>query len=1247
MSITQKRVCSVLLVFCMLLTSIPGITAQMGTSQDLTISIGEIELKPEEGKVYYKNNELQAITVEDLSMVSGDWDYNVYFNTQANELILNNYQGKDICFSGSKPVNITVKIEGSNKIKDQTQGMGIANLTGGDLVITAESFGISPQLEIIQDYTGNQSIIYGVTAGNLDFPQAGKVSIEGEAKLKISLEHQAAASEATVIGIFGKTVEVKEKADVTISKMKTDFANTTRFSGAGIYAKESLKISTGTNVNINGKDTKKASYALYCEQDKINLDRAEQIIFEWKTVGSEGADSKPAAQYHKKNLRIFEKNPNKIKYGRPDWRTVTVINGQTDRADNEYYEGETVSISAASITVPFKKWTGVAPALFIEGTSENNSTAKFKLPDYGLKIRATYQAFTNTPVFTEGTKEITLPIITGPGIASPSAIYLLSINGNPNKPQDIKKVINVDDFKNNQKTTIDSMEVPGGLYKLAVKIDEIWHESDKFEIEWSGQFAAVPNIEAMYEEEIGEKLIAKAFNINTGEEISKDDLTYQWYRDDQEIHGEVNQQYIIQKADLGKILKVKISNKILPGTVSASTGKIKKGFPQTPAALEEDNVEITHNSITIAEAFWNAHPEYIYHLTKASNDERVGSKENKAGENRVFDNLMPGNVYNLTVQKAENDYYVKSDSSNELKIKTKELLIGTIQFAGELKYGKEIEAKVSNAPVKADSLKYEWQRVKNGMTESLTGTTAKHQITAEDIDAELQVVVTTRNSQYSGQLSHKTAKVAKADGEAAPTLSADDFVVTDSQIGLAVSAQADYEFRLSSTADWKSGSQKLENLMSDTEYQLEIRKKETATQKASNIQILPIKTQKVEVSIRGILRFGETLTAEVSQDIINSGAVSYQWKRGGVDIAGATQKTYVLVKEDINQQISCQVTSGLGVYTKNANGLVEKAEQAAPAKPVLVAKTDTSITVKAEAGHEYKINKAGSNWQMTAVFTGLEPDTEYQIKARKAMTQTHMLSPESEGLTVKTEKNAPKPKENLQPYTPAGNENTEIVKPQPQPKDEKKNSMNQSKDKPKVDEKDMSKEQNTMDKASSFADVKKGEWFEKAVQFVYESELMQGTDTMHFQPNAEITRSQLVTVLHRMAGSPMPKASADFKDVESGSYYQNAVSWAKENEIVSGYGDGLFGAMDNVTREQLAVLLYRLANLTGKDTKMRADLSIFADAGEISAFAKEALSWAKAAGYINGTDSNRLLPQGHASRAQIAVILMRYLQANK
>ena len=179
-----------------------------------------------------------------------------------------------------------------------------------------------------------------------------------------------------------------------------------------------------------------------------------------------------------------------------------------------------------------------------------------------------------------------------------------------------------------------------------------------------------------------------------------------------------------------------------------------------------------------------------------------------------------------------------------------------------------------------------------------------------------------------------------------------------------------------------------------------------------------------------------------------------------------------------------------------------------------------------------------------------------------------------------------------------------------------------------------------------FDDVDDGDWFADAVRFVYENGMMNGTGDTTFAPDATTSRSMIVTILYRLEGEPVVDDAMDFSDVAGDAWYTDAVRWAAGEGIVGGYGNGLFGSDDAVTREQLAAILYRYAVYVGYDVSIGEDTNLLSydDFEDLSEYAIPAMQWACGTGIVNGTSESTLTPQGEAERAQVAVMLMRFCE---
>ena len=177
-----------------------------------------------------------------------------------------------------------------------------------------------------------------------------------------------------------------------------------------------------------------------------------------------------------------------------------------------------------------------------------------------------------------------------------------------------------------------------------------------------------------------------------------------------------------------------------------------------------------------------------------------------------------------------------------------------------------------------------------------------------------------------------------------------------------------------------------------------------------------------------------------------------------------------------------------------------------------------------------------------------------------------------------------------------------------------------------------------------FVDVAEGDWFYDAVVYAYQNELMNGVGGNRFAPNSETTRAQLVTILYRLEGEPAVSGDLPFTDVESGTWYTDAILWAAQNNIVNGVNDTEFAPGDDLTRQQLVTIFYRYAESKGYDVSASADLSGYPDAGQVQDYAQPAMAWAVAENIIQGMEDGTLKPAGNASRAQIATILMRFCE---
>ena len=185
-------------------------------------------------------------------------------------------------------------------------------------------------------------------------------------------------------------------------------------------------------------------------------------------------------------------------------------------------------------------------------------------------------------------------------------------------------------------------------------------------------------------------------------------------------------------------------------------------------------------------------------------------------------------------------------------------------------------------------------------------------------------------------------------------------------------------------------------------------------------------------------------------------------------------------------------------------------------------------------------------------------------------------------------------------------------------------------------------EEPATDVSEIFTDVPTDHWARAVIQYVYDNGLMTGTSATTFAPEATTTRGMIVSMLARLEGVTSAEP-AGFTDVSADDWYATAVNWAASAGIVNGYEDNTFQPNAAITREQLAAMLMNYAQWKGQDTSARADLSHYSDADSISSWANDVLSWAVAEGLLTGVTDDTIAPQVHATRAQVAAILQRFL----
>ena len=416
--------------------------------------------------------------------------------------------------------------------------------------------------------------------------------------------------------------------------------------------------------------------------------------------------------------------------------------------------------------------------------------------------------------------------------------------------------------------------------------------------------------------------------------------------------------------------------------------------------------------------------------------------------------------------------------------------------------------------------------------------------------------------------------------------------------------------------------------------------------------------------------------------------VTCQWYRDNQPIAGATETTYQPTAEDVGKEITVMATAVSGDnYTGSVTSApvtVEKLAQAAPAAPEFASASSDSITLKTVAPNtngaaaEYS-KDGGKTWQDSPIFTGLSPSTRYDFVARYAETTHFLASPASAVATFSTEavpsvttyaitvRDTEHGSVRVQPRRAArGSTVTVTVTPDDgytldtltvtdkegealslADKGDGRYTFKMPAGKVCVSA-TFAKEQQppapepTPSVSDIFIDVAPDAWYVDAVQFAYDEGIMTGTSATTFSPELTATRGMIVAILHRLEGSPV--ASGDrFTDVGDGDWYAEAVNWAASEGIVNGTSATTFAPNAPITREQLAAILYNYAEYKGMDTSARADLRKYSDAASISSWANDVMQWAVGEELISGVTNDTLVPQGQATRAQVAIIFQRFL----
>ena len=432
-------------------------------------------------------------------------------------------------------------------------------------------------------------------------------------------------------------------------------------------------------------------------------------------------------------------------------------------------------------------------------------------------------------------------------------------------------------------------------------------------------------------------------------------------------------------------------------------------------------------------------------------------------------------------------------------------------------------------------------------------------------------------------------------------------------------------------------------------------------------------------SVSGNFVYGETLTANYTKQ--DDETVTYQWYRSGEIISSATEASYTPTAEDIGKNILVEIIA-TDEWHRGKMRSTERMVTKAPGSIEIACDSVTygepvqpSVTSNTNTGADVTYSYAGTG------STSYGPSNEapenagtYTVTATVAETATHTEATSDPGAftiegppvppanpnyridvtttnggTVTKDPSAAKAGETVT-LTPAPDEGFDVgtvtvterfgdtVEVTENPDGTYTFTMPNGQVSVEVTFVEATPE------PLPFTDVAEGDWFHDVVRYVYDNGLMDGVGDGQFAPNATTNRAMVVTILYRLAGEPAVSGDVGFTDVAPGQWYTNAVAWAAQKGIVNGISDTEFAPSGDLTREQLATVLYRYAESMGYDVSAQADLSGFPDAGDIQSYATQALSWAVAEGLLQGFEDDSLQPGGTATRAQIATILMRFCE---
>ncbi len=483
-------------------------------------------------------------------------------------------------------------------------------------------------------------------------------------------------------------------------------------------------------------------------------------------------------------------------------------------------------------------------------------------------------------------------------------------------------------------------------------------------------------------------------------------LQYQWVRGSTDITGATSDKYTLVEEDIGQLISVKISSTVEGFYLTSNqTGAIAKADSTVSPVADPILVSKTGTTITVAAV---AGYEYIRVADGALVSSGVWQ------DNNEFSGLSENTQYDIYQRSKETATHLASATSNLLDVTTDVTLTGTASVSGTEVYGEELTA-VYTPGNNSGTLQYQWVR---GADDIIGATGDKYTLTENDIGQLISVKIS--STVEAGTLtSSQTGVIAKADNTTSPIV--DPVLESKTDTTITVTAVAGYEYiivadgALVSSGVWQD-SNEFTGLTANTAYDIYQRVKETATHLVSATSNLLDATTENEAltgtaQISGTTIVASTLTASLTGGN-NTGTLAYQWMRGGVDIPSAVNSTYILVIDDIDQQISVKISSDVqtGSLTSAETSAIEKQDCiiAKGDTPTLESKSSSTVTLTSVADYEYKVVADGEastagTWQDSNVFTGLSGNTAYDFYQRVKETLAQKPSETSDKLDVTTD----------------------------------------------------------------------------------------------------------------------------------------------------------------------------------------------------------------------------------------------------